>query len=541
MLSHRYALPLMAALMLSTAPAALADDFILSGKINDVTVFKDGASVTRLADITLPAGNHTITVKGLPSTLDTHMVRAAFDKRGITVRRLSIKQVHSNAVSDTRRQKIKSAIETLQSDIRVLNDKVGTAQIQLDYITRLSPPTGTGDQQAIATPSDLQGILEFMGRNGNSLKETIRTTELKKRELLEEINRLQRELGGGRDNKYSYEIIIKAYAAQPQKANLSLTYHVDDAEWWLKYDADINSKTNMLNLTQYAQVVQETGENWTGASITLSTEEPSLDVDAPELKPKFVDVIDPQIRLRNAKRKVMERASAQHAPEADTLLQGIIVTASRRINTDFSTSFKLIKGANITSSPDEQAFELMKHEQKIAIKAVVIPHNQETAFLYGDFTYNGDSPLYAGAVELFRNGTFAGSSTLSTIQVGQEASFAMGQDSKIAVTFIDEGQNKDEKGLFTKDTEKAYRYAYTIENHHDRSFPVEVRAVRPTSVNEKLVIEALGSSTKPTTVDWEDLKGVYAWNKDIAAGKSWTIKHHYKLKFPKDMRVVGKR
>ena len=541
MFSHRLALPLVSALMLSVAPSALADDFIASSKIKDVMVFNDGASITRKANITLPAGNHTITVKGLPATLDTDMIRATFDTRGIAIRRMSVKRVHSSQVSDARRQKIKGAIEALQTDMRVLNDEVGTAQIQLNYITRLSPPTGKGEQQSIASPSDLQGILEFMGENGNSLKEVIRNTELKKRELLEEINRLQRELGGGRDDKYSHEITIKAYAAQPQKTNLSLTYHVDGAEWWLKYDVDINSQTNMLNLTQFAQVSQETGENWTDANITLSTEEPSLDIDAPELSPKFIDVIDPQIRLRAEKRKAMQRATAQYAAEPELLLEEIVATGSRRINTDFSTSFELVKGTNITSSPDEQSFELMRHAQIVKIKAVIIPHKQEAAFLYGDFTYDGDTPLYAGAIDIFRNGTFAGNSTIPTIQIGEDTSFAMGQDNKIAVTLIDEGQNKDEKGLFNKDTEKAYRYAYTIENHHDRDFPVEVRAVRPTSVNEKLVIEALGSSTKPTSVDWQDLKGVYAWNKDIGAGKSWTIKHHYKLKFPKDMRVVAKR
>lgn len=541
MFFHRLALPLVSALMISVAPSALADDFIASSKIKDVLVFKDGASITRKANITLPAGNHTITIKGLPATLDTDMIRATFDKRDIAIRRMSVKRVHSSQVSDARRQKIKSAIEALQADMRVLNDEVGTAQIQLNYITRLSPPTGKGEQQSIASPSDLQGILEFMGKNGNSLKETIRNTELKKKGLSEEINRLQRELGGGRDDKYSHEITIKAYAAQPQKTNLSLTYHVDGAEWWLKYDVDINSQTNMLNLTQFAQVNQETGENWTDANITLSTEEPNLDIDAPELDPNFVDVIDPRIRMRAEKRKTMERASAQYAPEADTFLQEVVVTASKRVNTDFSTSFELVAGSNITSSPDEQSFELMRHTQKVKIKAVIVPHQQETAFLYADFTYSGDTPLYAGTIDISRNGNYAGNSSIPTIQIGEDTSFAMGQDSKIAVSLINEGQNKDEKGLFSKDTEKAYRYAYTIENHHDRAFPVEVRAVRPTSVNEKLVIEALASSTKPTTVDWKDLKGVYAWNKDVGAGKSWTIKHHYTLKFPKDMRVVGKR
>ena len=541
MFTSRLTLPLVTALMISAAPSALADDFTATSNIKDVLVFKDGASITRTTNIALPAGNHTISMKGLPATLDTDMIRAAFDKRGITVRRLTVKQVHSTQVSDARRNKIQITIDGLNKDMRVLADQISISDSQLAHIKRLSLPSNNDKGQGVASPNEMEAILAFIGKNSIILKESIRKAEAEQRALSNEISRLQKEMGGGASDKYSYDIIINAYVARAESTILSLTYHVDDAEWWLSYDADINSVTNTLDLTQYAQVSQKTGENWTDATITLSTEEPNLDIEAPELNPQFVDVINPQARLRVAKRKVMESEMADYAMSPEPMLEEMVVTASRRINTDFSTSFQLRKGSNIISSPDEQSFELMHHKQKVSIKAVIVPQKQETAFLYGDFTYDGDTPLYAGSVDLFRNGIYGGRSEISTIHMGEDTSFAMGQDSKITVKLIDEGQNKDEKGIFTKDTEKVYRYAYTIENHHDRAFPIEVRAAHPVSVNEKLVIESMSSSTKPTTVDWQELKGVYAWNKDVYAGQSWTIKHHYTLEFPKNMRVVDKR
>ncbi len=541
MLLSRLALPLTTVLMMSVSSHALADDFKLDSRITDVTVYSDGASITRHADITLPVGNHTLLLKGLPSTLESDAIRAAFDKRGISVRHMSLKAVQSTMISDERRQKIQSAIDMEMAKTRILTDEINTAIIQLDYISRLSPPTNSDKGPVMASAADLQAMLQFIGKNGNDLKETVRIAEIKQQAAKDEINRLQRELGGSSSDKYSYDLTIKAFAARAQSADLKLTYKVDSAHWNLGYDADINSQTNMLSLTQFAKVSQETGENWTGATIILSTEEPSLATEAPELRPNFVDVIDPEILMRAEKRK-MELVSADYsmaAPESE--VQKITVTATKVINTDFSTSFELVAGSNVSSSPDEQSFELMRHEQKVGLKAVIIPHHVELAFLYADFKYDGTTPLYSGSVELFRNGTYAGSSTISTIQSGEEASFALGQDNKIKVSFIDDGQNNDEKGIFIKDSEQQYRYSYAIENHHDRAFPIEVRAARPVSVNEKLEIEELKGSTKPSVTDWHDLKGVYAWNNELAAGKSWTIKHYYKLKFPNDMRVVSKR
>lgn len=541
MMSTRLTLPATAILMISVSPYALADDFKLDSKITDVMVYSDGASITRHADVTLPAGNHTLFLKGLPSTLDSDAIRAAFDKRGISVRHMSLKEVQSTEISDERRRKIQSAIDSELAKMRVLSDEISTAKIQLDYITRLSPPTNSDKGPVMASASDLQAMLQFIGKNGNSLREATRLAEVKQKAARDEINRLQRELGSSSSDKYNYDLTIKAFVARAQSADLKLTYKVEDAEWGLSYDADINSETKMLSLIQFAKVSQETGENWTGATITLSTEEPSLETEAPVLRPNFVDVIDPQIRLRAEKRRTMAQASADYAAAPESELQEIVVTSTKVIDSDFSTSFELVAGSDVRSSPDEQSFELMLHEQKVGLKAVIIPHVEELAFLYADFKYDGTTPLYSGSVELFRNGTYAGSSSLSTIQSGEDASFAMGQDAKIKVDFIDDGENKDEKGIFIKDTEKQYRYSYTIENHHDSAFPVEVRAVRPTSVNEKLEIEELKGSTKPSITDWHDLKGVYAWNKELGAGKSWTIKHYYKLKFPKNMRVVNKR
>ncbi len=64
---------------LAATPLAITDaraaDIDASSHIDTVTVFPDGAMVTRLADVTLPAGDSTLLIKGLPAVLDPASVR----------------------------------------------------------------------------------------------------------------------------------------------------------------------------------------------------------------------------------------------------------------------------------------------------------------------------------------------------------------------------------------------------------------------------------------------------------------------------------
>ncbi len=59
---------------LVTAPA-LAAEIALTAKVEAVTVFPDGAMVTREGQAALPAGEHVLLLKGLPAGVDPASVR----------------------------------------------------------------------------------------------------------------------------------------------------------------------------------------------------------------------------------------------------------------------------------------------------------------------------------------------------------------------------------------------------------------------------------------------------------------------------------
>ena len=60
---------------------------------------------------------------------------------------------------------------------------------------------------------------------------------------------------------------------------------VGGARWRPRYDLRGDAATGEVELALSAMVSQTTGEDWSGAALTLSTAQPSLGVTAPELEP----------------------------------------------------------------------------------------------------------------------------------------------------------------------------------------------------------------------------------------------------------------
>jgi N-terminal domain of unknown function (DUF4140) len=53
----------------------LGAEFSPDSKVTDLTVYRDGALVTREARVTLPAGDHRVVLREIPSVADPNSVR----------------------------------------------------------------------------------------------------------------------------------------------------------------------------------------------------------------------------------------------------------------------------------------------------------------------------------------------------------------------------------------------------------------------------------------------------------------------------------
>jgi hypothetical protein len=64
-------------LALAAPRVAQADDIEAKLRIDQVTVYPNGAAITRRGEVSLPAGEHRLIVRGLPDPLDPGSLRVS--------------------------------------------------------------------------------------------------------------------------------------------------------------------------------------------------------------------------------------------------------------------------------------------------------------------------------------------------------------------------------------------------------------------------------------------------------------------------------
>ena len=60
----------------------------------------------------------------------------------------------------------------------------------------------------------------------------------------------------------------------------------------------------------------------------------------------------------------------------------------------------------------------------------------------------------------------------------------------------------------------------------------------PVAVNDKIQVEA-GFEPKPKTQNWEEKRGVIAWEQPLVPGQTLKFIADYTISYPKDVAIVG--
>ncbi|HSU78075.1 MAG TPA: DUF4139 domain-containing protein, partial [Burkholderiales bacterium] len=79
---------------------------------------------------------------------------------------------------------------------------------------------------------------------------------------------------------------------------------------------------------------------------------------------------------------------------------------------------------------------------------------------------------------------------------------------------------------------------YTVTSRH--KVPVELLLLEaaPVPVDDKITVDT-SFEPKPKSANWEEHRGVYAWEQPLAPGQTLKFVADYTITYPKDAAVVG--
>ncbi len=513
--------------------SAIADDIPIEAEITGVTIYQDMAGVVRDGQVTIPAGNHMLVFTGLTEDLDTDSLALAILSRNLLIGAVEVDKVHGRDVAVERERALREQISQLNDRSRAIDDEMAAAGIQLSFLESLAQGYAKDAWQesvsGSADPAKWQSAVTFLGTGAIDAKKSIRDGELKKRELAKDIDALRRELqqiATGR--KASYTIRVAASTNAPVTADIRLTYRVEDASWRPRYDFRIDTDTKKLDIILSADVWQNTGENWNNIALALSTSQPSENIDAPEIDPVFMNIIEPF-------RRRTEMAPAADFNEAE--VDQIVVTGSSLNQasldiTGFSAIYRIEAPVSLASGANEQSYILSEEQEDTTLKIRAVPKYDPTGYLYATFEYSGKSPLFAGTASIFRDGDFVGTNNLDLIRPGEKTDLALGRDELLEITYDYDGGERSDSGIFNRTQREDRKYLIEVTNRHTRAVDVEIADQWPVPQDEDIEVEPLQSATPPTEKHIEGEPGIIYWRGNLAAGETMTIRHHYRISYP---------
>ncbi len=557
-----FAIALSVAAMPLTAGAAE-----ISGvsKISSVMVFPSGAEVSRSFTVDLPEGPHEVVISDLPADLDGRSLRIEGEGPvGLEIGSIDHK-VMTVPLSDLRdpavEEALKQRLQEVNDERTLLEAAVSAVELQTKLLNEMamlpSRQMGRGEEgSAVDLTERYTSLYNMMGEKYVAAQANALRARAKIRELDKELRNLHDRLGElPTGQKQLSRLTVHVVAGEAGTASFTVRYQVNGAGWRPSYEARLDTGDESgkagLSLVRRAVIFQRSAEDWEDVALSLSTTNPRGRTSAPKLTPWLVEFEPEEEQDQVSDRysdSLSQRAEIER-PRSESrgrLLKGMIAAApapakhvSARVNYgQFQMSFKVADRTSVKRNGEEKKVLLDRLAVDPKVTLYSVPKKDRRAYLLASFDNGTENALIPGALSLFRDGVYVGSSRLDLVEPGQKAEIGFGVDPKVNVQWVRLNRVKGETGLITSSNSDVHRYKITIANGHKKAMDFTVLDQMPFTEMEDLKITLLKTSPRPSREDVNDLKGVMAWDFELDAGGEKDIEFGYQLIWPSDKKVT---
>jgi uncharacterized protein (TIGR02231 family) len=528
------------------AGSARAADLDAASSVDAVTVYPDGASVTRVIAADLPAGDNTLVLHDFPLGLDISSLRVEGDAdTQLTIGAIDTRP--PRAAPPVNLPELDQRLEALKDQRGDLQGRIDAATARRKFAERFAEasPAGLGDKGEARPIAEWRAAFAAIADEVASADTAVRDAERRQRELDRDIRRLELERAAKPPNKLEVRLDLAAAAAT--KASLRVTYSVRNARWAPLYDARLDTGTKdrkpALELTRRAEITQSTGEDWSNVALTVSTVRTARGGNAPELSSLIVRYPEVAALEPAAPTPQMDsfRSFAAHpaAKVAEVAAQPAVQREAAAEIGGFQVMYRIAGRVSVGAS--EGAKSLLVSTATIAPDLLVrsVPVLDPTAFLEAGFKQSEDAPLLPGRVSIYRDGVFVGRGQMKAALKDENVRLGFGADDKIKVERSVVNRNEGSAGLLmitSKTDQRAFKT--TVRNGHDFAIQVAIEDHLPVSENEDIQVEMLPSTTPPTSSNLRDRRGVLEWAFEAGPGEARDIAFAWRVRWPKDKGVV---
>jgi hypothetical protein len=319
------------------------DTLKLTSEIKDVTVFFDGAQITREGKITVLKGKHLFILEMLPAEINPQSIQIDNNRKG------EILSVKHELVYPTEKSKTvlecEEKIKHQKIKLQEINNEINVYEIEEKILLDNSILNKKEEGSSVA---EIKEASTFYRTKLNEIRQNKLKLSVELDLIKEKIQDLYLELNkkASQETKTYSKIVFNFESDAQIDVTFKISYYVSSAGWTPLYDFRVNDINEPLNLVYNANIFQSTGEDWNNTNLTLSTDRPSLSNLKPELETWFVErknnhskksIVDGQSALQGF---VSDRETGEPIPFANIVIckNGEMVTGG---TTDFDGRYNI--------------------------------------------------------------------------------------------------------------------------------------------------------------------------------------------------------
>lgn len=514
-------------------------------KIEAVTVFLSGAQVQRNTEILLRKGRNEVYFEGLGDGIvgSSIQVKAPSEVLINSVVH-EIDHLSGDIVSEKARP-IKDSIDTV---LELIQEEKGTQGVLEDEKQMLLKNQAIASKEKGLNVNELIRASDFFRTRFADILKRLNKSKQAEKNLKQTESRLRRQFAElkGRLNQPSHNIKVILNTYSTRRVPIELKYLVTQASWSPRYDLRAKDTASDIQLDYKADVVQTTGVNWDNVMLTLSSGNPRLGGQAPDLNQWNLYLIDPVVekssgKKRKAKSFKMQRSADDGIYETEEEADEIMMEPAMSL-ADYTTvsegttttEFNISVRQSIEDGSKPQQVTVQSSQLPASYRHFAIPKLDKDAFLLAELTNWEALELLPGPIQVFFEGTYVTESYLDPELTSDTLRFSLGRDKRLVVQ-REKLTDYCKTRVLGSNREKTSGYEFRIRNTKSEAVKLRLEDQIPVSQDKSIEVkveEMSGASLNQNT-------GLLFWELELQPGESKTLKLVYAVKHPKNKIVPG--
>jgi uncharacterized protein (TIGR02231 family) len=559
------------------APPAQAK--LATSRVRAVTVYPNGALVTREVDVPEGAGTVELTVTPLPpATVNSSLYTEGSDGIRVLATRFRSRPILEDTREDVR--KLQEELKQLQQAQEKAEADVKAAQANLQLLSKLEGFTSVQTMQS-AEKGALNGDAaialskHIMDNRVDRAKDLVGLQQ-QQQALQEKADFVRRKLNElaptpARTEEFDAVIVVEKNQAA---GKVRLNYLVESAAWRPQYKVRAaRSGKGPIQLEYLAALVQHTGEDWSHVDLVLSTAQAMLNAAPPELQvlqvavaphgaaavaPAAPDALDLQEQVRSLRAKAQRDFNDRKDPNG----VGLVNTAAaldqswELLNPEAavrrgcalasaegpSVTYHLKTPLTVPSRTDEQVIEVTRLEMAPEYYYKAVPILTQHVYRQADLTNRSDYVLLPGEATMYLDSDFVGRMSLPLVAIGEQFTLGLGIDPQLQVR-----RQMIDRGRATQGGNQVLRYEYRIliSSYKSEKVKVQVWDRLPHADNDTVGVSLLRASPdvcKDTLYLREQRpKNLLRWDvavdPNLSGENALAIDYEFKLELDRQMAI----